>query len=125
MKVIRNNFAVKFLWMLVALHILNCSIDAPDAKPYYIPEDLSYNEVESITEYVLEHIFDLKNIVNEQEDTDENDSFSTKKAIDFSYYQHVLKSVLPYSFSKFDFTLYHEIYSAIYHPELIPPPPKA
>jgi hypothetical protein len=125
MKLIRKNFALKFLWMLLALHILNCSIDAPDAKPNYIPEDLSYNEVESITEYVLEHLFDLNNIVNEQEDTDENDSFSAKKTIDLSHYQQGLNYILSYFFSKFNFALYSEVYSEIYHPELVPPPPKA
>jgi hypothetical protein len=57
----------------MALHIFNCSIDVRDAKPDYIAEDLSYNEIESIVELVLENVLGLENAVAEHEEHDTDD----------------------------------------------------
>jgi hypothetical protein len=64
-----------FCW-LMALHIINISVDVP---AYYSPrmihgaqkEDLSVNKIESIGELVLEHWLGIINAVPEQDDTKE------------------------------------------------------
>ena len=128
MKFIRENIIFRFLWFTMALHILNCSVDTPDAGPQNIPEDLSYNDMESIVEIILEQIIGVENAIAEMDDTDTDESgaFTIKKGLDFSNYPSSLKSLI---FCNSHITprhsLYKEKYSEQFHPELVPPPPKA
>jgi hypothetical protein len=55
---------------LLSLHILNCSIDPRDREPFYVPEDLSINEIESITEFLAESVFGFKDAVPEHDEAD-------------------------------------------------------
>ena len=61
------------LCLLLALNIFNCSIDSPDLKPDYIPENLNINDRESIVEFVLEDCLEYANMVPEQDEDDEAD----------------------------------------------------
>lgn len=50
--------------LLMALHVLNFSVNPPDQHTYItasgaVREDLSVNEMESVTEWVLEHVFGI------------------------------------------------------------------
>lgn len=67
----------------MALHILNFSVDPPDASPDGVPEDLSYNEMESVLEIVLEEVADIENAIPEQEDADNQGvtKFSAKSIV--------------------------------------------
>ena len=60
----------------MALHILNCSIDTPDAQPDSIAEDLSINDIESISELVIEQIFGFDNAISEHDEHDTQDGYS-------------------------------------------------
>ncbi|MCU0426586.1 MAG: hypothetical protein MUF71_13265 [Candidatus Kapabacteria bacterium] len=53
------------------LHILNLSVDAADILPDAVPEDLSFNEIESIVEFVLEDVFHIQNALPEYDEQDE------------------------------------------------------
>ncbi len=65
MKRKRNSLWISRLFcLLMALHVLNFSVDPPDHHLYLsasgeVREDLSVNEMESLTEWVLEHVFDI------------------------------------------------------------------
>ena len=57
----------------MGLHILNFSIDPPDILPDSVPEDLSYNEIESVVELVLEDGFGIENAISESDEVDNPD----------------------------------------------------
>jgi len=80
MGLFRNIIFIRICWLFVALTILNLSVDAPDLYAEHINEDLSYDEVESALEYVLEHCFDLGNIMPESEGNDDESSFKVEKS---------------------------------------------
>jgi hypothetical protein len=128
MKFIREHIGFKLLWLVMALHILNCSVDSPDPQPESVPEDLSYNDMESIVEIILEQGLDIQNAIPEHEDqdTDDNGSFSIKKGVDFFVSNKFLKIVFNRSFVDLaSIRVYDEQYSEQFHPEIVPPPPKA
>lgn len=63
--------------LLMALYVLNFSVDPPDGhvrKTVYgeAQEDLRVNEMESIGEWVLEHILGLTNAIPEHDASDES-----------------------------------------------------
>jgi len=65
------------LCLLMALHVINVSIDAPD---HYSPaatygeqrEDLSVNEIESIGELILEELLGFSDALPEHNDTEDD-----------------------------------------------------
>ncbi len=74
----------KLLVSLIALLILNYSVDTPDPLAYTLPngkENLSKNDIESVYEYVTECMMDLDDFVPETDDGDETKV--SKKAFDW------------------------------------------
>ena len=112
----------------MAVHIFNCSVDTPDAQPDSVPEDLSYNDMESIVEIVLEKVLDIKDAVAEHDenDTEDGNSFDLKKEIVY-YHQTKVEhdKVFDNGLHIIALTDYEEQYSSQFHPEIVPPPPKA
>lgn len=74
---LRNNIAIRCLWAFMGLYFLNISVDTVDAYPNHIPEDLSFNDQESIVEIVLEQVLGYENAIAEYDDNDTEDH--TKK----------------------------------------------
>ena len=60
--------------------MLNISIDVADARPPGVAEDLSYNEQESIAEYIMEEILGIEDAFPESEDNDASQKTVLKKA---------------------------------------------
>jgi hypothetical protein len=87
MKKFKQNNILKIVWIVMALHILNFSIDAPDIVNEYISEDLSYNEIESFSELITESIFDIENAFAESDEQGDEDSGFVKKIVDIKFYQ--------------------------------------
>jgi hypothetical protein len=73
---LRQNIYIRYFWFFMAVHILNCSVDAPDPQPDYIPEDLTYNDIESIVEWVLEDVLNIENAIPEHDEDDNEEGFS-------------------------------------------------
>lgn len=76
---LQNTKLLKLFWGLLALFMLNSSIDLPDITSAGLPEDLSYNEQESIAEYILEEILNIENAIPESEDNDATQNSTIKK----------------------------------------------
>lgn len=112
----------------MAIHILNCSIDTPDAQPDSVAEDLSYNDIESISELVLEQFLGLDNAIAEHEEHDTEDGYSFEIAKILLYFQTNYFSV----FREFSEILdinpsilqYSNSYFSQFHPEIVSPPPQ-
>jgi hypothetical protein len=69
----------------MAFHVLNCSVDAPDAMPESVAEDLSYNDIESVIELVVEQVLGYENAIAEYDDndTDSNGGLEIKKSLSY------------------------------------------
>jgi hypothetical protein len=59
--------------LLLALHFLNLSIDSRDSKPDNFPEDLSLNDIESITEFLTEIVFGWNGAFEEHDEKDSDE----------------------------------------------------
>jgi hypothetical protein len=57
----------------MALYLLNISVDTADSTPHYLPEDLTFNDQESIVEIVLEKILGFEDAIAECDDNDKCD----------------------------------------------------
>jgi hypothetical protein len=112
----------------MAVHIFNCSVDTSDAQPESIPEDLSYNDMESVAELVLEKVLDIENAIAEHDENDSEDgnSFDLKKEIVYYPQTKVKSNIFIYNqLHIIASTDYDEQYRSQFHPEIVPPPPKA
>jgi hypothetical protein len=112
----------------MALHILNCSVDTPDAQPDYIPEDLSYNDMESVLEVLLENVFDIQDAIAEYDENDTDDGGTIKMKKHFNlFYPIKIKSnqIFDNRLTVIVSNNYFDKFSSLFHPEISPPPPKA
>jgi len=128
MSILRKHIVFRIVWVFMALHILNCSIDSPDAQPDYVPENLSYNDIESVAELIIEQIMGFDNIIPEQDehDTEDGGSISIAKILfycqPFSIFSlTTTEAVLPSAERPIH---YRDTYASQFHPEIVPPPPK-
>jgi hypothetical protein len=83
MKPIETSISVtqRVISLLLAIYLLNFSIDTRDANPDHIAEDLSFNDIESMYEFFAEEILGIENAVAEHDENDPDDggSFEFKK----------------------------------------------
>jgi len=61
----------RILCVFMAFHFFNVSMDSKDARPDFIPEDLSQNDIESISEFVTEVVLGVDNSFAEHDEQDE------------------------------------------------------
>ena len=75
MKLISSTYGrfYRIVCLLLALHFLNLSIDSKDPNPDSIPEDLSFNDIESITEFVAEIVFGWHDTFEEHDERDSDE----------------------------------------------------
>jgi hypothetical protein len=124
----RQHFIFRLFWLFMAVHVINCSIDAPDARPDYVPEDLTYNDMESIAEIIFEQVLNIKDAFAEHDenDTEDGSSFSVKKETIHSLTNEVeVNKFFENEYLIIASTFYDEQYSLQFHPEIEPPPPRA
>lgn len=89
MQSIRQNILLRYLWIGLALFILNVSIDAPDAFGEEVAEDLSFNDIESISELILEDFLGIYNACPEHDENDLEDEGGFCKKFDFKFNQNI------------------------------------
>ena len=70
---LRNSKLLCILWGILALYLLNISVDTIDEHPSHIPEDLSINDQESIVEIIVEKVLGYENAIAEHDDNDSNE----------------------------------------------------
>lgn len=70
---LRNSVFAKILWGIMGLYLLNISVDTADHNPRHIPEDLTFNDQESIIEIVVEKILGFEDAIVEYDDHDPED----------------------------------------------------
>jgi hypothetical protein len=84
MKLISSTYvrSYRIFCLLFALHFLNLSIDSKDRHPDFIPEDLSFNDIESVTEFIAEVVFGWHDAFQEH-DEDDTESQETTDFLKF------------------------------------------
>jgi hypothetical protein len=121
----RRHIIFRVICVLLAVHIVNVSIDTPDGQPYYMPEDLSINDQESVVELVLEKGLGMENAVAEHDEPgDESQDLELIKEFkrcNISYPEIKLyRSCITVSNLP-----YQEGFLSQYTCDITPPPPKA
>lgn len=125
---LRNGKLTSLFWGFMALYMLNICVDSPDASPYHVPQDLSYNDQESIVEIILEKVLGCEDAIPEYDDNDPDQNTILKNNIS------IYNFILPFFESKFngDFSegkrqnnsIYFS-YIPIHYLEIHSPPPEA
>ncbi|ALJ03648.1 hypothetical protein APS56_00125 [Pseudalgibacter alginicilyticus] len=96
---IKNSIFIKCLWGLIGLHLLNISVDSKDPNPEHIPEDLSFNDQESIIEIVVEKVLGFEDAIKEYDDHDTEDhNKKTNVKIDLTTHSIVANTLNPLIF---------------------------
>jgi hypothetical protein len=116
----------RFFCLVLALHFLNCSIDSKDPNPDAIPEDLGFNDIEHVTEFVAEIVFGWNNAFEEHDERDAEDgtSIDVIKFFFNNYSVHIDHQIACVSKSaKFVLTNTQDVNSL--PREVTSPPPKA
>jgi hypothetical protein len=129
MKKIRQYNILKTIWIVMALHILNFSIDAPDVLNENITEDLSYNEIESFAEWIAEDILNIKNAFSESDEQGDEESGFIKKYVEITFYKVIFQDeakplLLNYIKNKKTQILYKESFCNTIFISIFSPPPE-
>ena len=129
MNTIRNFSALRLLWLVMAIHIFNCSVDNPDPMPNSYPEDLSINEMESVLEIILEQLCGIENAIAEydENDAEERSTADSMKKLFNSCARPILADfslITPPSFMC-QVGEYTEGFYLQHKPAPVAPPPKA
>lgn len=72
---IQNISSLKYIWLFIALYLLNCSVDSSDISN----NTLASNHQESIIEVFVEQILGFKDAIAEVEDSDAETDATLKK----------------------------------------------
>jgi hypothetical protein len=86
----RSSFYKQICCFALAIHLLNFSVDPKDSAPNYVPENLSFNDIESIAEFFCEEVFGFTNAFDE---SDEGDPESETVASSFTTFFFISSSL--------------------------------
>lgn len=95
----RNSLLVRYFWGFMSLYLLNCCVDSPDVQSNYFPENLTYNDQESVIEIIVEKVLGFEHAIPEYDDTDTNENILGKSAFKLDLF--VLPSMHFYLNQKF------------------------
>jgi hypothetical protein len=125
MKHLRQHIIFRYLWLVVALNILNFSIDAPDPHIQSVQEDLSINDMESIVEIVLEKMLGLDDALAENDEQENENSFQFKQHLDYFVLSYIIIPQKIKIIPQIEKTTSYKPYFLLsFYPDICPPPPK-
>ncbi|TRW22067.1 hypothetical protein FMM05_19150 [Flavobacterium zepuense] len=92
MRFIKKYTNARLLCLLIALHILNFSIDNPHTLFEHNKVDTDFNEVDSVVELVLEDVMNIDNAIPEHHSkTPLTNKFNAKKVVwTFEHYEPIV-----------------------------------
>lgn len=127
MQFIRQHIIFKYIWLLMTGLFINTSVDPIDPEGDWVPEDLSVNEMETITEIVAEKLLNIDDCFQETNDNDPDERTVIKIVKDYN--QDIpVKIIEPRSTSELTGPLAHPDYFKRFNSQFISeinaPPPK-
>jgi hypothetical protein len=122
MNFFRTNKPFRLFTFLLALHILNVSVNAPD----YVPVSLSINEMESISEIICEKILHIENAFPEQH-RQNNPDHGAPAASYFmlAFFAPSVITIIPFRNFQPLYQTESEIFFSQHSDDILTPPPKA
>lgn len=130
MNQLRNPKVIQWISSILLGLVLNFCINPPDIKSnldmdYSLEENIHINEMESISEWILEYCFDQHNLIPEEADEEDAGSFFEKL-----YYSIALPSEVKYdtqNYSHSSVLIYQIVGDHFFYPtpflNIISPPP--
>ena len=121
-----HNKFLNICWALLAFFMLNISIDMVDATPPNTAEDLTYNEQESIIEFILEEMIGIEDAIPETEDNDASQKTVLKKTsnIDQFTFNTVLIKEHDYGIVKIKYPQQRVVAASTQFIKVVSPPPE-
>ncbi|RYD83441.1 MAG: hypothetical protein EOP53_00825 [Sphingobacteriales bacterium] len=116
---------LNIFWGLLALFMLNISIDVADATPASTAENLAFNEQESMIEFVLEEILGMEDAIPESEDNDATqNSFLKKNSLTDCFILSVVKGDMHHTAAtRSTFFYRNDFYFSNSYIDIVSPPP--
>ncbi len=123
MQILRTNFLRTIISSIVALQLINISIDPPDA--HCGPEDLTVNDIESCLEFLLEVVLDQGNAIGEVDDQDDESGQPTNALTLFALEIPWTISEQSVALVKEENSTYTELFVPNFCLPILGPPPKS
>lgn len=120
----RHNPFTRLLCLLLALHFLNLSIDPRDPNPDSVPEDLSLNDIESVTEFFAEVVLNRVDAFQEHDERDNDDGGSLDICKYYCPNNSLIINTSSFIFSKQKFQIRNSEFVESPSANIIIPPPK-
>ena len=121
-----QNNVYRFFAFIVALQILNMSIDSPSAQmPAYLPNAENFNYIDTYVEFVAEVVLKFENAIPETKNRQQKELQMQKQ------FELVFQKIEPVTVSfnpemiKTSFINFSDKYAFQFIKEINPPPPKA
>lgn len=125
MELFRRHIISRFFWFVLAFHFFNISADTDDMHPYGSPEDLEFNDMESVAEILLEVFLEITDAIPESDEHDnENGRVSLDAVSTFEMPEKVAPSIKNYKLSELCYTSYMKGMFSQFNSEFTPPSPK-
>jgi hypothetical protein len=120
-----KNKAYRFFAFIVALQILNMSIDSPNAQmPANTPNGEDFNYIDTYVEFVAEVVLKYENAIPETKNREQKDLQLQKQfELVFQKIEPIVVSFLPEKI-QISFPGYSDKYAFQFIKEINPPPPK-
>jgi hypothetical protein len=120
-----RNSLYRFFAFVVALQILNMSIDSPSAQmPKYVPNAENFNYIDTYVEFIVEVVLKYENAIPETKNRPQKEWQMQKYELVF---QKIVPITVPSVFQESGnrFFNYTNGYAYQFIKEINPPPPKA
>ena len=124
MSFFRIAFIKKVLLLTLCFHIINSSVDAPDILPEWSSENLSYNEIESVTEWFFEVVLSDDDCIQEYDDNDDNKKKIQFKAKKKFFYCNNIFTAPFFSINTSKDIRYHKVNPTSFSGNVHSPPPE-
>jgi len=125
MNFIRKNILFKIFSFFFSLHMLNISVDSPDVNPDWVSEDLSVNDMESISEIICEQILHIDNAFPEFDDHDNNDGGAPIIThLDLFFYNQPVIAIMPFTYTHSHYAKQTKDLLGQFTSQVPTPPPK-
>lgn len=83
---LRAHFITRLFCFIFGLYLLNIGVDAPDLYEESVPEDLSFNDQESLVEIFIEKILGFEDAIKEYDDNDTKNSKNPNKRVNIDQF---------------------------------------
>lgn len=114
----------QFLWGMMALYLFNFSVDTADNTITNAPEDLTFNDQESLVEIIVEKVLGYENAISEHDEPDTEEKRGSTQSIDLTIHSINYETKYVFELLVLDDTFPHYLFFLVseYLQKDTPPP---